>query len=84
MIYPEYPVTATLAVPHAAKEDTQLAGYNLPKGTVAMVYLDSAHHDPKVWPDHDEFKPERWLTQDGKFEPKNPAFMPFSIGKISY
>ena len=51
------------------------------KDAIVIPFIDSSHHDPKVWPDHDEFKPERWLTESGTSDGKNAALMPFSVGK---
>ncbi|CAB4026658.1 steroid 17-alpha-hydroxylase 17,20 lyase-like [Paramuricea clavata] len=41
------------------------------------------HHDPKEWPEPNEFKPERFLDSDGKFVgwTTKHAFMPFGLGR---
>ncbi|PRW32625.1 cytochrome p450 isoform A [Chlorella sorokiniana] len=45
-----------------AAEDTQLAGYNLPKGTTVLVCPHLLHRDLTWWgPDAAVFRPERWL-----------------------
>ncbi|KAK8071372.1 hypothetical protein PG997_011575 [Apiospora hydei] len=53
------------------REDTTLADtYHLPKGSYALAPLTPHHYDRTVWGDDvDEFKPERFLAQDGKFDP---------------
>ncbi|XP_063606137.1 cytochrome P450 9e2-like [Penaeus indicus] len=39
----------------------------------------SIHHDPKYWPEPNEFRPERFLPEN-KTSMKNFAHMPFGIG----
>ena len=46
--------------------DTEVAGYKLPKGTQTMINLWAQHHDPHLFPQPLDFKPERFLTSDGK------------------
>jgi cytochrome P450 len=43
--------------------------------------LYGAHHDHDVWGDPEIFRPERFITSDGKFSKPGEAFMPFSVGK---
>jgi len=38
-------------------------------------------HDPKTYPDPFSFKPERFLPQDGKELPLNPALVAFGFGR---
>lgn len=66
--------------PHKATQDTQLRGYNIPKGTILFANFHYIHHDPKVWGDPENFRPERFLTPEGTFK-KPDALMPFSIGR---
>lgn len=64
--------------------DTTLNGYFIPKDTVVLANLWSVHHNPKYWGDDAEiFRPERFLTEDGKRVIKSEYFIPFSIGKRS-
>uniref|UniRef100_A0A8D1AYA7 Cytochrome P450 family 2 subfamily J member 34 n=1 Tax=Sus scrofa TaxID=9823 RepID=A0A8D1AYA7_PIG len=68
-----------LNVPREVAEDTTLAGYHLPKGTMIMTNLTALHRDPTEWATPDTFNPEHFL-ENGKFK-KREAFLPFSIGK---
>lgn len=70
---------APLSVPHAVLEDTKFEGYSIPKDTMVLTHLVSAHKDPKYWDDPDVFRPERFLGSDGKLV-KKTAFYPFSVG----
>ncbi|XP_072020299.1 methyl farnesoate epoxidase-like [Amphiura filiformis] len=70
---------APLGFPHVASEDTKLAGYDIPKGTYVVSNIWAVHHDPDVWGEPDQFKPERFLDEDGKLRQRE-EFMPFSTG----
>ncbi|CAL8102464.1 unnamed protein product [Orchesella dallaii] len=70
-----------LAVFHSALEDMTFKGYTIPKGTLVIPNLYCAMHDPEVWKDPKVFRPERFLSEDGKTLIKNEANMPFSTGK---
>jgi cytochrome P450 len=66
---------------HSALEDTTLAGYTIAKGSWISVNLYHIHHDPEIWGDPMNFRPERFLSADGKTVLKNDALIPFSVGK---
>ncbi|PRD21741.1 UNVERIFIED_CONTAM: Cytochrome P450 2J2 [Trichonephila clavipes] len=62
--------------------DTTLNGYFIPKDSVVVANLWSVHHNPKYWgADAETFRPERFLTKDGKQVVKSEYFIPFSIGE---
>ncbi|XP_078573745.1 cytochrome P450 2U1-like [Branchiostoma floridae x Branchiostoma japonicum] len=70
---------APLSVGHAPSRDTTLNGYNIPKEAIIMANLWSVHMDPKLFPEPNTFRPERFLDQDGNFV-KHEALVPFSMG----
>ncbi len=42
---------------------------DIPKGTLALLDVYGQHHDPRVWPEPYEFRPERFLDRPiGEFE----------------
>lgn len=53
---------APLAAPHEVSEDCWISGYPVRKGTQLFFNFWKLQHDPRVWPDPDEFRPERFLS----------------------
>ncbi|GBN29896.1 Cytochrome P450 2U1, partial [Araneus ventricosus] len=63
-------------------EDTELRGYPIPKHTHVLAILWAIDHDEWIWGnDVHEFKPERFLSDDGKKFVKPECATPFSVGK---
>ncbi|XP_054724535.1 cytochrome P450 18a1-like [Uloborus diversus] len=63
-------------------QDTELNGYFIPKHSYVLSVIYAVHHDKKLWgADVEEFKPERFLSEDRKKVVKPEFFIPFSIGK---
>ena len=69
-----------IAPPRLATKDISLGGYNIPKGTPVQCNLYSIHRNPEVWPEPDEFRPERFLTTDGSEFKPNDWLQPFGYG----
>lgn len=78
-LYPAVP----LSVPHESIEDCVVGGYHIPKGTRLLLNISKIHHDPNIWADPYEFRPERFLTthKDIDFKGKHFEFVPFSSGR---
>ncbi|XP_072029611.1 cytochrome P450 2J4-like [Amphiura filiformis] len=68
-----------LGLPHVASQDTKLAGYDIPKGTLVVSNIWAVHNDPDVWTEPEQFKPERFLDEDGRLRHRK-ELMPFSTG----
>ncbi|XP_045128278.1 cytochrome P450 2L1-like isoform X2 [Portunus trituberculatus] len=64
---------------HVANNDTQLGGYTIPQGTVVNTTVTSVHYDSRYWDRPKEFKPERWLDENGKFSMAKEGFLPFGV-----
>ncbi|XP_021962197.2 cytochrome P450 2J6 [Folsomia candida] len=70
-----------VGVPHRALFDVVYKGYAFPKGTGIMANQHGIHHSTKIWGDPKNFRPERFLSPDGKTFKKHEAIIPFSIGR---
>ncbi|GBN91756.1 Cytochrome P450 1A1, partial [Araneus ventricosus] len=65
-------------------QDTELRGYFIPKHTNVLSVSWAVDHDARLWgKDVHEYKPERFLSQDGSKVVKPEYAIPFSIGKRS-
>ncbi|MFI9406909.1 cytochrome P450 [Nocardia sp. NPDC052316] len=68
-------VTPTSA---ARRVDTAFTaeGFHFAEGTHVIVAIHLAHHHEPTYPDHAEFRPERFLNQ----RPSSMRYLPFGIG----
>ncbi|KAH6919270.1 cytochrome P450 [Coprinopsis sp. MPI-PUGE-AT-0042] len=69
-------------VPHVATEEDNLNGYRIPAGTMILTNSWAFMHDPAVFEDPMEYKPERYL-KDGKRNPNvlDPMDVAFGYGR---
>ena len=79
-LYPPAPLVARAAI---ADVDIPRGGSAPPlriaRGTTVVIPIASIHRDATLWPEPDEFRPERW--RDGLTALAHPlAFLPFSSG----
>lgn len=72
---------APLGIPHACKEATTLAGYDIPKNTTCMLNLWAIGRDPAHWKDPLVFNPERFLGSDVTMFGRDFHLIPFSVGR---
>jgi cytochrome P450 len=65
------------AIPRAVKQPIEIGGrmYEPPAHLLACIYL--LHHDPRVYPEPDEFRPERFLEG----QPGPQAWLPWGGGR---
>ncbi|XP_048727790.2 cytochrome P450 2C15-like isoform X2 [Ostrea edulis] len=69
-----------MTLPHASTEEVIIAGHVIPKDTIVMGHLKSAHMDPAHFPQPKEFRPQRFIDDvTGKITNKD-RLIPFSIG----
>ncbi|KAH8268819.1 hypothetical protein KR018_010471 [Drosophila ironensis] len=66
--------------PRRALWPTKLGGYDIPKNATILIGLRSVHLDSKHWGDPLEFRPERFISAEGKCF-KDEYFMPFGMGR---
>ena len=57
---------APVAIPHAVVRDDIYNGYFIPKGATVFALSQNIHEDEELYPDHTEFKPERFLDENGR------------------
>ena len=70
-----------LGIIHAVGEDAELGSYLLPKGTHVIINTFAIHSDPELFPEPQKFKPERFLSVDGKKFIRDDNLIGFGYGK---
>ncbi|KAI3744164.1 hypothetical protein L1987_57240 [Smallanthus sonchifolius] len=71
-------------LPHRVMKEVEVEGYTIPQGAIINFMVSEMGLDPKVWDDPMEFKPERFLVDDGVFDisgSKGIKMMPFGAGR---
>ncbi|KAK1425452.1 hypothetical protein QVD17_20804 [Tagetes erecta] len=74
-------------LPHRVMKEVEVQGYTIPEGATINFMVGEMGLDPKVWDDPLEFKPERFLVNDGgdcAFDitgNKGIKMMPFGAGR---
>ncbi|XP_019645756.1 PREDICTED: cytochrome P450 27C1-like [Branchiostoma belcheri] len=77
-----YPVAP--AISRVLQEDTVIMGYKLPAKTCVAAQVYAMGRDPHLFPDPDQFKPERWLRTGEAHDDINPySSLPFGFGPRS-
>ncbi|KAK3598207.1 hypothetical protein CHS0354_026609 [Potamilus streckersoni] len=69
-----------LSIPHAPVTDVFIRGYHIPKSMRMLPDIHSVLSDPKVWGDPENFRPERFVSEEGKLLKPN-EFIPFFTGR---
>ncbi|XP_030472750.1 dimethylnonatriene synthase-like [Syzygium oleosum] len=80
-LYPPAPLTGI----REAMEDCHISGCHVPRGTRVLVNIWKLQRDPRVWPEPDTFRPERFLEEHKEVDlrAQNFEFIPFSSGRRS-
>ncbi|TFK67279.1 cytochrome P450 [Pluteus cervinus] len=66
-------VTLPIGVPRRSQQDDYYNGHFIPKGTLVLVNTWGIHHDPNIFPDPHEFRPERFLDPTGTIDVDIPG-----------
>ncbi|GFP83725.1 cytochrome p450 81e8 [Phtheirospermum japonicum] len=70
----------SILMPHLSSAACTVGGYKIPAGTMLLVNIWEIHHNPEIWADPEEFKPERFESVDGKKD-LGFRFFPFGSGR---
>ena len=80
-----YWTQSAILVPHSATVDTNLAGFTVPKGTMIWPNVFNLTHDAQYWDSPWNFKPERFLDENGDVVPPDhmnrKRLLPFEAGR---
>ncbi|KAJ7714913.1 cytochrome P450 [Mycena metata] len=69
-----------LGAPHFLEVEDMYRGYRIPAKSIILANIWAISHDERMYPDHDDFKPERFL--DGKLDdPSRNAQPAFGFGR---
>uniref|UniRef100_A0A1I8IVT1 Cytochrome P450 n=1 Tax=Macrostomum lignano TaxID=282301 RepID=A0A1I8IVT1_9PLAT len=75
-----YSTLAPFSVGHRCTRDIRFKGYDISSNDLIMVNLYGVHHDPELWDQPEQFRPERSSNSSGEYE-TSEFLVPFSIGK---
>ena len=65
------------AAPRLTKEPVEIGGFRYPEGVCLIPNAYLIHHDPQIYPDPYEFRPERFLDES----PGTYTWIPFGGGR---
>jgi cytochrome P450 len=72
--------SAVWIVAREAVEDDVISGHHIRRGTTVVLPIHHIHHDPRWWPDPENFDPTRFLGDVAKNRPRS-AYLPFGGGR---
>ncbi|KAI0065754.1 cytochrome P450 [Artomyces pyxidatus] len=70
-----------LGLPHATTEDDVYNGLFIPKGAIVLANSWAILHDSSLYPEPETFKPERFITADGRVKDDHLLNVAFGFGK---
>ncbi|KAL2073943.1 hypothetical protein VTL71DRAFT_11269 [Oculimacula yallundae] len=73
------PILAT-GLARYTTETTMIGNYEIPPEVIVSPAIGLMMRDPRIWPDPNDYVPERWLGNYKGVEVDRKAFLPFSAG----
>ncbi|KAL3862689.1 hypothetical protein ACJMK2_008642 [Sinanodonta woodiana] len=70
---------AIVSILHAPVSDVWIRGFHIPKGMQILPDINSVLSDPAVWGDPENFRPDRFVSEEGTLS-KPVEFIPFFTG----
>ncbi|EFN65051.1 Probable cytochrome P450 304a1 [Camponotus floridanus] len=70
---------APLGIIHRTTKKTTLGGYEIPANIPIITNLAAMNNDPDMWGDPENFRPERFLKEDGQLS--KDLTLPFGFGR---
>ncbi|XXG41311.1 hypothetical protein AAC387_Pa01g1799 [Persea americana] len=70
-----------MMLPHKATAHVKVGGYDIPKGSIVQVNVWAIAHDPAVWKDPLEFRPERFIEEEIDLKGHDFRLLPFGAGR---
>lgn len=70
-----------LLVPRESREDCQVMGYHIPKGTKVLVNAFAISRDSRYWNNPEDFSPERFQNSNVDYKGTDFEFTPFGAGR---
>ncbi|CAH9055935.1 unnamed protein product [Cuscuta epithymum] len=72
---------APMLVPRQCREESKVAGYDIPKGTRVLVSVWAIGRDPALWDNPNDFIPDRFIGKDIDVKGRDFELLPFGAGR---